>query len=394
MKIHNDIVLPKGYRAGGMYAGIKRKKVPDLTLLLSDEPAAVAGTFTTNLVTAAPVKVCKKRIGKGRGRAVIANSGNANCCTGARGVADAEAMANAAAKALGIPAAEVFVSSTGSIGKPLPMDVIIPGIGKLAKKISPDGGPSAARGIMTTDSGPKTGTVRMKLGGKMVTLSAIAKGAGMIEPNMATMLCYVMTDAGISSADLKRFLKPAVADSFNRISVDGDMSTNDTVLLFANGAAGAKVGYGTPDGDRFAAALLALLQKLAWLMVRDGEGADKVVKIVVTGAKTGRDAEAVARAVANSLLVKTSWHRDNPNWGRIMDAIGYAGARVVESKVDMSYDGLLAVRGGERTDMPLERLKQVQRKESFEIAINLNLGTGASWVYGCDCAHKYIDINI
>lgn len=394
--IQDQALLPSGFRAAGLSAGIKKSGAPDMTLIVSDVPGtAVAGTFTTNQVKAAPVKVCLGKIGAGRGRAVVINSGNANACTGKAGEKDAAAMAAAAARTLGVPAAETYVCSTGHIGARLPMDRILEGIPRLAAALSPQGGEAAMRGIMTTDNGPKCGTMRMRVAGRPVTLTALAKGAGMIEPNMATMLCFILTDAAVDRRALSSLLKASVKESFNRISVDGDMSTNDTVLMFANGAAGNRVlRPGHPSWGSFSKAVLTLCQRMAWMIVRDGEGANKVIKVEVIGARSVRDAEAAARSVANSLLVKTSWHRDYPGFGRIMDAIGYSRARVVEDRVDISYDGRMLIKKGLRTGIDLKQIREVQKKEYFTIRINLNLGKGASHVFGCDCAHAYIDINI
>jgi glutamate N-acetyltransferase/amino-acid N-acetyltransferase len=394
--VENKMVLPRSFRAAGVHAGIKKSGDPDMTLLVSDVPGtSVAGTFTTNQVKAASVKVCMRRIKQGKGRAVVVNSGNANACTGKPGEQDAERMAQATARAAGLPVAEVYVCSTGHIGARLPMDKILPGIEHLAAALSADGAMNAVQGIMTTDNGPKYATIRFKTDGKPVVISVMAKGAGMIEPNMATMLCFIMTDAAVEKKALSTALKASVKESFNRISVDGDMSTNDTVLLFANGAAGNKpLKPGHPDWEKFAGALLALCQHMAWKIIRDGEGAKKVIKVEVVGARSEKDADRAARSVANSLLVKTSWHNDYPNFGRIMDALGYSAAKVVENKVDISYDGKLLVKGGLRTGIDVETVKTIQRQELFTIRIDLRLGKGASHVYSCDCAHAYIDINI
>ena len=394
--IEDVFVLPRQFRAAGVFAGIKKNGAPDMAMLVSDVPGtAVAGTFTTNQVKAASVKVCMKRIKSGKGRAVVINSGNANACTGVQGELDAEAMAAATAQATGLPASQVYVSSTGHIGARLPMDKILPGIAALAASLSDQNGMDAVQGIMTTDNGPKYGTVKLKIDGKPVIVSVMCKGAGMIEPNMATMLCYMLTDAAVDAKALAAALKSAVRESFNRISVDGDMSTNDTVLLFANGAAGnKKLKPGHPGWKSFTAAVLALCQQMAWKIIRDGEGAKKVIKVEVVGARTEKDAELAARSVANSLLVKTSWHNDYPNFGRIMDALGYSAAKIVENKVDIRYDGKLLVKGGLRTSIDVEEIKVIQRQELFTISINLHLGKGASHVFSCDCAHAYIDINI
>lgn len=394
--VEDMIVLPKGFRAAGVHAGIKKSGAPDMTMLFSDVAGtAIAGTFTTNQVKAAPVKVCLARVRSGKGRAVVINSGNANACTGRQGELNAEAMALAAARAAGVDATQVYVCSTGHIGAQLPMDKILPGIDALAAALSPEGALDAVRGIMTTDNGPKYGTVRLKIDGKPVTLSVMCKGAGMIEPNMATMLCFVMTDAAVDRRALSVALKAAVKESFNRISVDGDMSTNDTVLMFANGAAGNQpLRPGRPGWKAFNQALLRLTQLMAWKIIRDGEGAKKVIKVEVLGARTDREADLAARSVANSLLVKTSWHNDYPNFGRVMDALGYSAAKVVENKVSIAYDGKLLVKGGLRTDIDVEEIKAVQRQELFTITIHLHNGRGRSHVFGCDCAHAYIDINI
>lgn len=394
--VQEIMILPQGFRAAGIHAGIKKSGAPDMAMLVSDVPGThVAGTFTTNQVAAAPVKACRKRIARGLGRGVVINSGNANAATGKPGERNAEAMIACAAKATGVPAAQMFVCSTGHIGAQLPMPVILPGIAKLANHLSDRHGMDAVNGIMTTDNGPKFGTIQLAIDGKPVVMSVLCKGAGMIEPGMATMLCFVMTDAAVEKKALQRALSAAVAESFNRISVDGDMSTNDTVLLFANGAAGNKtLAPAHREWKKFTAALLALCQQMAWKIIRDGEGAVKVIRVDVAGARTAKDAEIAARSVANSLLVKTSWHKDYPNFGRIMDALGYSAAKVVESKIEIAYDGKILVKHGQRTGIDVEAIKAVQRQELFTIKINLHLGRGASHVYSCDCAHAYIDINI
>lgn len=395
MKIEDNAVLPAGFRAAGMHVGLKKSGAPDMALLVSDAPAALAAVFTTNQIKAAPVKWCMARARSRRGRAVVINSGNANCCTGEKGLRDAEQMAAWTAEQLALAKEEVCVCSTGSIGFDLDMPAIGRGIPHLARALSPEGGSAAARGIMTTDNAPKHITTSFKAGGRTVRITGLAKGAGMIEPNMATMLCFLLTDANVPAALLQSALKAAVAESFNRISVDGDQSTNDTVLCFANGAAGGRaLTRGSADWKRFETALLAVARTLAWKMIRDGEGADKVIKVEVTGAKTARDAELAARSVANSLLVKTSWHGANPKWGRVMDALGYSPAKIDETRVSIAYDGVPAVRNGVKTRTSLERLKAIHRQETFTLSIDLGLGKGTSYVFGCDCAHKYIDINI
>ncbi|MCP5488533.1 MAG: bifunctional glutamate N-acetyltransferase/amino-acid acetyltransferase ArgJ [Verrucomicrobia bacterium] len=395
MKIENDATLPSGFRAAGLHVGLKKSGASDMALLVSDTPATVAAVFTSNQIKAAPVKWCMARAASRKGRAVVINSGNANCCTGEKGLRDAAQMAEWTASELGVKASDVYVCSTGSIGFDLDMKTIGRGIPRLAEALSPQGGEEAAQGIMTTDNAPKFVTTSFKADGKTVRVTGIAKGAGMIEPNMATMLCFLMTDAAVAPSSLQKALKSAVNESFNRISVDGDQSTNDTVLCFANGASGSdSLKPGHPGWAAFEEALLQVARVLAWKMIRDGEGADKVIKVEVTGAGTAKDAELAARSVANSLLVKTSWHGTNPKWGRVMDALGYSPARVDESKVSIAYDGVVAVRNGIKTKASPDRLKKIHSQERFTITIDLGLGKGASYVFGCDCAHKYIDINI
>lgn len=390
------MILPQGFRAAGIHAGIKKSGAPDMAMIVSDMPGTIAaGTFTSNQVKAAPVKACLKRIKRGLGRGVVINSGNANAATGKTGEKNAEAMIATAAAATGVPAAQMYVCSTGHIGAQLPMNIILPGIAKLADNLSAGHGMDAVNGIMTTDNGPKFGTVKLKIDGKPVILSVMCKGAGMIEPNMATMLCFIMTDAAVDKRALQTALRASVAESFNRISVDGDMSTNDTVLMFASGAAGnQRLTPSHRDWKKFTTALLAACQAMAWKIIRDGEGAVKVIKVEVTGARNTKDAEIAARSVANSLLVKTSWHKDYPNFGRIMDALGYSAAKIIEDKIEIAYDGKVLVKNGLRTTIDVETIKAVQRQELFTIKINLHLGQGTSHVYSCDCAHAYIDINI
>ncbi len=392
----DEILLPAGFRAAGVRAGIKKREVKDLALLVSDTPATVAGVFTTNQVNAAPVKLCRERLTGGTARAVVINSGNANACTGADGLADARRMATVTAEALGVPDETVFVCSTGHIGARLPMDVVEAGVRHAAQKVSATGGRDAAEAIMTTDIRVKHWTVKFQVDGKPVVLSGIAKGAGMIEPNMATMLAFVMTDAAVDQAALQKALAAAVNQSFNRITVDGDQSTNDTVLLLANGQAGheAALNEDHPAWPDFIAALNEVTLQLALKIVEDGEGANKRITIIVEGAESDADADKAARAVANSFLVKTSWAGVYPNWGRVMDAIGYAKARVDEDKVDIWYDEHHAAHQGLATGIPLETLKAVIEQTRFTIRINLNLGEGRAVVYTCEITEEYVRINV
>jgi glutamate N-acetyltransferase/amino-acid N-acetyltransferase len=392
--IDGGVTAPQGFTAAGVAAGIKATGL-DLALLKADRPAAVAGTFTTNKVQAAPVKLCRTRIASGQAQAIVINSGSANACTGPQGMVDAEAMGAAAAGALDVPEAAVLVCSTGTIGKPLPLDKIKPGIQAAAAALSDAGGDDAAHAIMTTDTVAKQVAVQLSIDGKTVRIGGMTKGAGMIDPNMATMLAFLTTDAVVIPGALQNCLSDAVHQSFNSISVDGDQSTNDTVLCLANGAAGnSPLDASHPEWNLFVEALTEVAKQLAMKIVQDGEGATKYVAVTVSGAISIEDAQKAARAVANSLLVKTSWFGGDPNWGRIIAAVGYSGAEVKEDLVDISYDGLVMVKGGQRSaDTPLSRLEEILAQPSFAVDINLNLGDDTDTVYTCDCSHEYVTIN-
>ncbi|HAL93029.1 MAG TPA: bifunctional glutamate N-acetyltransferase/amino-acid acetyltransferase ArgJ [Verrucomicrobia bacterium] len=387
--------LPAGFRATGIVAGLKASGQPDMAMFFSDAPAALAGTFTTNQVKAATVRLDSERVATvGMAHGVVVNSGQANACTGKNGLRDAQAMAAHAAQQFGVAPEMFLVCSTGRIGIPLRMDIILPGIEKLAQAVVPGGGESAARGIMTTDTRPKRFTVPFIANGKPCRLTGIAKGAGMIQPCMATMLAFLLTDAKVDRRAMQKALKAAVDKSFNRISVDADQSTNDTVLMLANGRAGnTALKPGHRDWPSFVAALDGVTFRLAMEMVRDGEGAQKMVTVRVQGARTPADAEAAARAVANSFLVKTSWVGSYPNWGRIMDALGYSPAKVDETKVEIRYDNLLAAQNGVKEGASIEQLSKVAAKKEFLITIDLHLGRHAATVYSCDCTEEYVRIN-
>jgi len=395
LKFSAAATLPAGFRAAGIVAGLKKSGKPDMAMFYSDQPATLAGTFTTNQVRSATVRLDAARVAKvGVARGIVVNSGQANACTGKQGLRDAEAMAAHAARQFRIPAKHFLVCSTGRIGVPLRMDLIVPGIEKLAQSLAPTGGEAAAAGIMTTDTRPKRFTVPFKVNGRACRLTGIAKGAGMIQPCMATMLAFLLTDAHVDRRALQRALKAAVDRSFNRISVDGDQSTNDTVLLLANGCAGnALLKPGHPDWPAFVAALEGVTFRLAMEMVRDGEGAQKFVTVTVQGARSVADAEAAVRSVANSFLVKTSWVGTYPNWGRLMDALGYSAAKVDESKVEIRYNRLLAVRNGLKAGASIEQLSRVVAQKEFAITIDLHLGRHAATVYSCDCTEEYVRIN-
>jgi len=366
-----------------------------VALIVSDRPAAVAGTFTTNKVQGATVRLCRERLAGGRAQAIAVNSKNANACNGEQGHRDARRMAACAAAALGLDETLVFVCSTGVIGVPLPMEKIEAGLGAAARALSVAGGTEAMRAIMTTDTVEKRAALEFEADGRRVRLAGIAKGSGMIEPNMATMLAFLTTDAAVAPADLQTALSGAVARSFNKVTVDGDQSCNDTVLLMANGAAEtAPLAPGHADWPVFVEALDRLTLDLARQIARDGEGATKFVTVTVRGAACDDDARRVARAVANSLLVKTSWFGEDPNWGRIIDVAGYAGAALQEDKVDIAFDHLLCVRGGcLAADVSLEDLEAVLAQKEFHVTIDLHLGTGGETLYTCDCSLDYVRIN-
>ncbi len=390
-----NITSPKGFLAAGLHVGIKPGREKDMALLASILPAEAAGAFTTNQVKAGPVRVSQQHLKNGKVRAVILNSGNANACTGVRGIADAKRMTVATAVGLKCKPQEVLVCSTGRIGVPLPIRKVLRGIRKCVQVLRPDRGSMAARAIMTSDTVRKEAAVRLSLGGKRVTIGAMAKGAGMIHPNMATMLCVVTTDAAVDRKTLERVTSDAVEQSFNRISVDGDMSTNDTVLVLANGAAG-NTPLKSYDSDlgKFSDALRLLMQEMAKKIVGDGEGMTRVIELTVHGATTEADAKKMAEAVVRSPLVKTSWTGGDPNWGRIMGAIGASGARLREELVDIHYDGVSAVRGGVATATPPGRLKAAARRLRVSIQVNLNLGKGEYRMLTTDLSEKSVRINL
>lgn len=427
--IEGSVVAPRGFRTGGVFCDIKRlgtgkgsDKGPkrDLALLVSEVPCTVAGLFTTNQVCAAPVKVCVERVRGGMAQAVVVNSGNANACTGRQGLKDAREMTERAGRALGLDPELVLVGSTGRIGVTLPMANVRTGIAAAAGVLgsSPEHAAQAVEAIMTSDTRPKQVAVELKLDGKLVRIGGMCKGAGMIHPGMsatgarpaamprglhATMLAFLTTDAAVDRRVLQSMLEEAVALSFNRITVDGDMSTNDTVLLLANGMAGqAKSALARPSGAgrrAFQAALNHVCLELAKKIVRDGEGVHRVVTVRVDGAKTAADADAAARAVANSPLVKTSWHGGDPNWGRLIDALGYSPATVVEEKVDIGYSAsgsrkvLWSLRRGQPTRATFAALCAAVAPSEFDLHIRLNLGRGSAVMYAADLTEEYVDFN-
>ncbi|MCS7091175.1 MAG: bifunctional glutamate N-acetyltransferase/amino-acid acetyltransferase ArgJ [Verrucomicrobiota bacterium] len=422
--IEGSITAPRGFRAAGIFCDIKRlgtgkgsERGPkrDLALIVSDTPATVAGMFTTNQVVAAPVKICHEVVRRGTARAIVANSGNANACTGRQGLADARAMAREVARVLGLRPQEVLVASTGRIGVPMPMEQVRAGIQAAARELAhgPQAAAAAAEAIMTSDTRPKQIAREWEWKGRVFRLGGIAKGAGMIHPGMsptgrrpasmprhATMLAFLTTDAAVDRRSLQMALTEAVAGSFNRITVDGDMSTNDTVLLLANGCAQNEPwNIKSRAFLAFETALQQTCLDLAQMIVRDGEGVHRVVTVRVFGARNQREADVAARSVANSPLVKTSWHGGDPNWGRIMDALGYSSARIVEEKVDIGYAApgstnvLWCLRRGRPTNVPFKKLCEAVAPLQFELHIRLNLGHASAVMYATDLTEAYVEFN-
>jgi glutamate N-acetyltransferase/amino-acid N-acetyltransferase len=440
-EIAGGITAPAGFLAAGVFCDIKRLgtgkgsdkgRKRDLALIVSEVPAAAAGLFTTNQVCAAPVKVSQEHLRGGLAQAIVVNSGNANACTGDRGRRDAREMTRLVAQALRMPASQVLVGSTGRIGLPLPMAQVRRGIAT-AVRLLDTGAPAnaaAAEAILTSDTRAKTIAVELELGGRRVRLGGICKGAGMIQPGLsptgqrppampqhATMLAFLTTDAAVTTEALQIALNEAVARSFNRITVDGDMSTNDSVLLLANGlaenrpikagavrrafrlSAADSPARRRSDAARFQAALNHVCLSLARMIVRDGEGVHRVVTVRVEGARTMGEADAVARAVANSALVKTSWHGGDPNWGRVLDAVGYSPAHVREDRVAIGYSApgsrriLWSVRRGQATRVSFRRLCAAVAPAEFELHLRLNLGSGRAVLYAADLTEAYVEFN-
>jgi glutamate N-acetyltransferase / amino-acid N-acetyltransferase len=426
-----SILAPRGFQAAGVFCDIKRLGTGkgsvkgakrDLALVVSAVPAIAAGLFTTNQVCAAPVRICIEHLRGGLAQAIVVNSGNANACTGSRGLANARTMAAVTARALDLSTTHVLVGSTGRIGIPLPMVQVRRGISQAVRELGDQQShaDAAAEAILTSDTHPKQVAVEFHIDDIPVRIGGMAKGAGMIQPGMsptgrrpasmprhATMLAFLTTDAAVEPRALRRVLEEAVAMSFNRITVDGDMSTNDTVLFLANGhannpriqAPNRLRPAASKDFARFQQAMNHICLELARMIVRDGEGVHRIVTIRLSGARTPADAEAAARAVGNSALVKTSWHGGDPNWGRIIDALGYSSAKIVEGKVDIGYSApggsriLWTLRRGQPTRVSFaEQCAAVTPKE-FDLHIRLNLGRGGCVLYAADLTEAYVDFN-
>ena len=395
-RIKGGVGAPQGFLSSAVSCGIKNPESDrlDLALIFSEKPCSSAGTFTTNRVRAAPVRVSQSNLRKGDLRAIVANSGNANACTGVQGIRDANAMCDGVSKPLGLKRSQVGVCSTGVIGLPLPMVRLTPKFGELVEGLGVKNGPDVAAAIITSDTHPKEVAVSFDLGGQRVRIGGCVKGAGMISPSMATMLCFITTDANVPTAVLRKTVLECVEESFNRITIDGDMSTNDTVIVLANGASGAAALRRTDSRCRqFRQALQWVMLELAKAVVRDGERVTKFVTVKVEGARTYLDAKKVAEAVCKSALVKSSWNGGDPNWGRIIHAVGYSRARIREELVDIHIGGKAACIGGLQAATPMDELRAVVAEPEFEILISLNQGSADYTMYSSDLSPEYIDFN-
>jgi glutamate N-acetyltransferase/amino-acid N-acetyltransferase len=392
------IIVP-GFRFAGVAAGVKKAGSDrlDVGLMVADAPAAIAGVFTRNRVKAAPVVISQERVRRGRSRAVVVNAGNANACTGASGRRDAMTMTRVAAEAIGASAADVCVASTGVIGQAMPMDRVTAGIEAAGQALAPDGFERFARAILTTDKGPKTAVRRLSLGRRPVIIVGCTKGAGMIAPNMATTLTFVATDAAVAPAHLRKLVASCADETFNSVLVDGDTSTNDSLFVMASGASGAptvRTDVET-DGKRLRAALHELFAELAEKLVADGEGATKVVTFQVSGAPSVAAARAVARRIASSPLVKTAVHGADPNWGRILCAIGNAGVPIDPDKIELDIGDVPIVRRGVGV-MPPEveaRAHAVMARPRYQVSVRLGRGKASAHATTCDLTAEYVAIN-
>jgi glutamate N-acetyltransferase/amino-acid N-acetyltransferase len=387
------VTAPRGFRASGISAGIKANGNPDLAVIVSDTPAAAAAVFTINKAQAAPVLVSRDHLSRsgGAARAIVVNSGCANACTGDEGLQAAKAMAVETARLVGCAPEDVLVASTGVIGVALPLDKIRAGLPRAAAALSADGGPAAARAIMTTDPFPKEASATVTIDGRQVTIGGIAKGSGMIEPMMATMLAFITTDAGVDQALLQRALRTAVDETFNAITVDGECSTNDSVMILANGASGVVVGEG--GYGAFLSGLTSVCRELALGIVRGGEGATKLVTVNVTGAASPEEARRCAKAIANSPLVKTAIHGGDPNWGRLIAVAGRAGVAFDLSRAVVTIGSITLFERGKPHDENAARAAQYLAGKDLAVGVDLGSGQSSSTVWTCDLSAEYVRIN-
>ncbi len=392
-QLPGSVTAPRGFRAAGVAAGIKPSGNPDVALIVSDTVASAAAVFTTNRVVAAPVLVSREHLADGQARVIAVNAGCANAVTGEQGLQDARKMAALAAAATGAAPEEVVVCSTGVIGRPLPMDRLEAGLRAAAEQLSPDGGPAAARAIMTTDTRPKEIAVEVAVDGQAVRIGGICKGSGMIAPNMATMLAFITTDAEVWPEVLAGALRSAAERTFNCVTVDGDTSTNDTLAILANGAAGVRVPPFSPAYNRFCDGLLEVCTYLARELARDGEGATKLVTVEVRGAVSPVQARKVARSIANSPLVKTALFGNDPNWGRILCAAGYSGAPLDPHRLALTLCGVPLVREGEPVPFDEAAASAAMKSPENHVLVDLGQGRSSATVYTCDFSYDYVRIN-
>ena len=392
LSIPREEIVVRGFSFSGVACGLKDEGQKDVALIVADRPAAAAGAFTTNLFAAAPVVIARERLRSGRVQAVLVNTKSANAGTGAAGLARARACCTLTAKLLNVPERGVVPCSTGKIGLPLSWTKVSKGIRSAVAALSPGGLWDAAEAIRTTDAFAKVAVRRISIGGKQVTIAGLTKGAGMIHPQMATTLCYVLTDAGCSPVVLRKVLRYGLAGSFNAMSVDGDTSTNDTALLLASGASGAEVSPRSPA--KFAGAVAEVLGELATMIVADGEGASKLARVVVRGARSPDDAERAARAVANSMLVKTAIHGADPNWGRIACALGYSGARFRPEQTEIRIGGVVVSRRAAGAGKAAERrARRAMQGRELEIVVDLGAGGEEAAILTCDLGVDYVRFN-
>jgi len=398
------VTFARGFRAGTAACGIKaftagasaipRDQRDDLCVVHSAYPCDTGGVFTTNKVKSATVVIDQLHLQRNRVQAVTINSGNANACTGAQGFRDALLMAKLSADRLDLDPDQVLVSSTGVIGRYLPMDAIKPGIAQACGNLSAQSGEAAARAIMTTDTVPKTAQAEVDLGDRTVRIGGMCKGSGMIHPNMATMLAYITTDAAVEPGLMTKLVRSVADRSFNQVTVDGDSSTNDSFLILANGAAGNDpVRADSVEAEQLEAGLVLVAQELARAIARDGEGATKLITVRVLDATSDQDAREAARAVASSSLVKTAVHGGDPNWGRVVCALGYSGAELALDRLHLTVGGLVVFERGAGVDVDLAAVRRAFEQPEIEIVANLGLGEGRSEAWGCDLSEEYVRIN-
>ncbi|MFC2004645.1 bifunctional glutamate N-acetyltransferase/amino-acid acetyltransferase ArgJ [Chloroflexota bacterium] len=387
------VTSPDGFSAGATYAGIKKAADSlDLGILFSEVPCVTAGVFTSSKIQSAPVKLCQEKLREGRAVAVVANSGCSNAYTGQQGLADAAEMAALAAESIGLSPEDILVASTGVTGQLLPIELIKASINQVI--LSSDGGHELARAIMTTDTVPKEAAVAVRAGGSEFTIGGIAKGSGMIHPDLATMFCFLTTDAAVELDFLRSALQRAVAVSLNMITIDGDTSPSDTVLLMANGLAGNEpITTGSQQADIFQQALDQACIYFAKALARDGEGATRLIEVTVNGAINVAEAKLAARTVAGSILVKTAVYGGDPNWGRIIMALAHSGAEVAESKIDISIGNVAVLEGGRPLSFSEDSVIRVLKQSEVPISVHLNLGTASATAWGCDMSPEYVTIN-